>query len=246
MDLIPEIPKEGKIVNIENDTTYYYRYQDLSWKWYDIVGNYSELSSEKPDGFSFQDKDTMIYTDWSEYSTDYPEEKSYREINQTIGYKFYYLNKSNEKVYYNNGKYTAREEVNTEKYDKNDNETYTLYHYRDKKWRWYNGQKRKYSSFSSKMPNGRPYKDAEIQNLNNPSSWESERHTDAATQEYRLEEKKLMTRFRTQYEILSLKVLPSPIERKEFEKKVNDSLINFAGRSDKKLETTYKFRYRKS
>ena len=133
---LPEIPKEAKTTNIENQTTYYYRYRDRSWKWYDIEGDYSEFSSEQPTGFANKDESSEIYTDWTEYSLNYPEEKDYRTIQNTTGYKYYYLNNDGEKVYYNSGQYTAKEDVNTEKYDHTDDETTTLYRYRDKQWRW--------------------------------------------------------------------------------------------------------------
>ena len=243
---LPEIPQEGKETKIENDTIYYYRYSDRTWKWYDIEGDYSEFSSEKPDGYANRDDNTQKYTEWSEYSLDYPAEKDYRVIEKTTGYKFYYVDKSGKKIYYNSGKYTPREEVNREKYDKQDNKSSELFRYRDKQWRWYNGQKRRYSSYSSKGSSNTPIKDNELEKLENPSQWSEERKYDPTTQEYRSEEQKLMTRFRKQYEILSLQVLKSPLEKEQFEKKENMSISEFNDRDDKKLETTYKFRYKKS
>lgn len=243
---LPEIPKEGTITNIENSTTYYYRYRDRSWKWYDIQGNYSEFSSEQPQGFANKDESSEIYTEWTEYSLNYPEEKDYRTIQQTTGYKFYYLNSKNEKVYYNSGKYSARDDVNTDKYTKTEEDTTTLYRYRDKQWRWYNGQKRKYSSYSSKQPSQRPYKDTATETLGTPTTWEPTSRVDLANQEYRIEERKIMTRFRMEYEILSLKVLDKPLNRSDFEKKVKMTIPEFASNENYKLEVTYKFKYRKS
>ncbi len=242
---IPQIPSESNIFAYETEDTTFFRYRNRSWKWYDIQGNYSSYSSEKPNGFEYKDENTEKYSEWSEYLLNYPEEKSYRRIEQTSGYKYYYVNEKGEKVYFNNGKYTPKEEVNTEKYNERDNETATLYHYRDKMWRWYNGQKRKYSSYSTVAPAGRPYKDAETETLSSWSSWEKARN-DRYTEEYMVEENKLMTRFRIRYEILSLKVLEEPLEKDEFETKVNEELQTFNEREDVKLETTYKFRYRKS
>jgi len=242
---IPEIPKEGKVVTIENETTYYYRYRDRSWKWYDIEGNYSDFSSERPDGFANKDEYSERQTEWSEYSLNYPEKKDYRQIDQTTGYKFYYVNKQGKKIYYNSQKYTAQEEVDTEKYNERDPESATLYRYKDKQWRWYNGQRRRYSSYSSKQPQNYPNKDAETELLGSPSSWSEEQKTDAATMDYRIEERKLMTRFRTKYEILSSLVLKEALEKDAFEKKTNMSLLEFSSREDAKLETTYKFKYRK-
>ena len=243
---LPEIPKEALLTNVENSTTYYYRYRDRSWKWYDIEGNYSEFSSERPDGFAEKDEDSEKETDWSEYSLDYPQEKSYREINQTTGYKFYYINKNNKKIYYNSGKYTPRDEVNTEKYTNYDEETAQLYRYKDKQWRWYNGQKRRYSSYSSRPYDYATIKDKETEILGSPTSWSDKKSSDETTSEYRIEEKKLMTKFRRQYEILSLLVLKNPLEKEKFEEKVKTSILEFSSREDKKIDVTYKFKYRKS
>ena len=245
-ETLPQVPKEGKTVNIENNTTYYYRYRDRSWKWYDIIGDYSDFSSEQPQGYANKDESTEQYTEWSEYSLNYPSEKDYRTIEQTTGYKFYYLNDQGDKIYYNAGKYSAREDVNTVKYNKTDEDTATLYRYRDKQWRWYNGQKRRYSGLTSRQPTDKPYKDTETETLSSPSSWDPESHVNATNQEYRVEERKIMTRFRIEYEILSLKVLDKPLNKKDFEKKVKMSVPAFATNENYKLEVTYKFKYKKA
>lgn len=243
---LPEIPEEGIETNIESEIIYYYRYRDRSWKWYDIEGDYSSFSSERPDGYANKDEESERYTDWTEYSLDYPEEKDYREIKQSTGYKFYYLNKNGEKIYYNNGKYTPSEEVSSEKYDMYDEKTTELYSYRDKQWRWYNGQKRDYSGYRSEPNQYATIKDRETEILGNPTQWSEKRFTDETTKDYRVEEKKLMTRFRRQYEILSLPMLKKPLKKDEFEIKEKTSLKEFASRDDKKIEVSYKFRYRKS
>ena len=243
---IPAIPKEAIETNIESDNAYYYRYRDRMWKWYDIEGNYSNFSSERPEGFAEKDEDSEKYTEWSEYSLDYPQEKSYREIQQTTGYKFYYENKKGKKIYYNSGKYTAREEVNTEKYNKYDEGSAELYRFRDKQWRWYNGEQRSYSGYLSEPHDYAPIKDKDTEILESPTNWSAERYTDETTVDYRIEEKKLMTRFRRQYEILSLPVLKKPLTKEKFEQKVKTNLKDFSSREDKKLEVSYKFRYRKS
>ena len=243
---LPSIPKEGTITNIENDTIYYYRYRDRRWKWYDIEGDYSDFSSEQPANYANKDENTEQYTDWSEYSLNYPEEKDYRTIQSATGYKFYYLNDKNEKIYYNSGKYSARDDVNTTKYNRTEQETATLYRYRDKQWRWYNGTKRRYSTLTSSQPTGLPYKDIETETLGNPTSWDEKSHVTSENQEYRVEERKIMTRFRVEYEILSLKVLKNPLNRKDFENKVKMTVQEFYSNKNYKLEVTYKFKYRKS
>ncbi len=243
---LPEVPAEGKIANIENDTTYYYRYRTRSWKWYDIEGDYSEFSSEQPAGYANKDTASVRETEWTEYSLNYPEEKDYRTISSTTGYKFYYLNDEGKKIYYNNGQYTAREDVNTDKYNKRDEETATLYHYRDKQWRWYNGTKRKYSGLTSKAPSGRPYKDTETETLGDPTSWSPDQNVNEENLDYRIMERKIMTRFRIEYDILSLKVLKTPLNHADFEKKIKTSILEFSTNPNYELEVTYKFRYRKS
>lgn len=242
---LPEIPVEGKIVNIENDMTYYYRYRDRTWKWYDIVGDYSNFSSEQPQGYANKDTGSEKYTEWTEYSLNYPEEKDYRTIQSTTGYKFYYLNDKGKKIYYNSGQYSAREDVNTEKYNRTESDTTTLYRYRDKQWRWYNGTKRKYSSLSSTAPKGKPYKDTETETLGNPTAWEATINN-AGDSDYRIIEKKIMTRFRIEYEVLSLKVLKTPLNHYDFEQKVKMTIPEFASNKNYELEVTYKFKYKKS
>lgn len=245
-ETLPEIPTEAKIFNIENDTTYYYRYRDRTWKWYDIVGDYSTFTSTQPSGYANKDESSERYTDWSEYSLNYPKEADYRTITSTTGYKFYYENSKGKKIYYNSGKYTAREDVNTEKYNMTESDTATLYRYRDKQWRWYNGTKRRYSSLRNSGSTDYPYKDYDTETLGNASSWSSESNINTANQEYRTEERKLMTRFRIEYETISLKVLKTPLNRADFTKKVRMSVPQFAKNKNYKLEVTYKFKYKKS
>ena len=243
---LPKVPSEGKISNITNETTYYYRYRNISWKWYDIEGDYSNFSSEQPSGYANKDEGSMRYTEWTDYSLNYPEEKDYRTIQNTTGYKFYYLNDSGKKIYYNSGQYSAREDVHTDKYDQTDEDTTTLYRYRDQQWRWYNGTKRKYSSLSSTAPNGRPYKDTETETLGSATAWEPVLGVYTDDQDYRIVERKIMTRFRIEYEILSLKVLNKPLNHSDFEKKIKTSILEFASNPQYELEVTYKFKYRKS
>lgn len=246
MSKMPEVPKGGEIYSIENDTTYFYRYRDRSWKWYDIEGNYSDFSSERPDGFANKDENSEIITDWSEYSLDYPKEKPYRTIQSATGYKYYYLNKDGKKVYYNNEKYTVTEEVDTQKYNNHDPESAKMYKYQDKKWRWYNGQKRKYSYYSSKPLSEYVFKDSDTEQIGRPSQWKEEPITDENTLQYRVEEKKIMTRYRIKYEMLSSLMLKEPLKRKEFEQKVRTNILDFNTREDKKIDVTYKFKFKTS
>lgn len=246
MTTLPEIPTEASIYNIENQTTYYYRYRDLSWKWYDIEGDYSDFSSEQPDGYANKDENSEIYTEWSEWSLNYPEEEDYRTIQSTTGYKFYYLDDSGNKVYYNSGQYSAKDDVDTDTYDHTDSDTTTLYRYRDKQWRWYNGTQRRYSSYSSSAPSGRTYKDLDTETVGSWSSWSAESKINESNQDYRIEETKVMTRFRIQYEILSLLVLDESLNHSDFEEYIGMTVLEFSTYENYKLEVTYKFKYRKS
>ncbi len=243
---LPEIPPEATIVDVENKITYYYKYSYYKWKWYDIQGDYSDFSSEKPDGYATIDQNTERYTEWSEYSLDYPEAKEYRKIDTTTGYKYYYLNENNKKIYYNNGKYTPKDEVDTTIYKERDDEKVTLYRYRDRQWRWYNGQKRNYSNrYESTMPEGKPYKDDGLEIIEaSRNNWTTQRDTNLT--DYKIEERKVKIQFRINYEILSLQALNQPLEKSEFESTVGENISKFNDREDKKMEVTYKFKYRKS
>jgi len=241
---MPKIPTEGEIVEVQTLETPMYRYTDKQWRWYDEPLNYSEFSSEQPAGFSNKDESTKIYTEWSEYSLNYPEKKDYREINQTTGYKYYY-EKDGKKVYANNGKYTAAEDIDESKYDQRDSDTSTLYRYRDAQWRWYNGKKRSYSSYHSVQPEGYPYREDETERETTTSSWKETSSIDASNSSYRNEETKILTKFRYVYEILSLPVLEKPVTLNKFEEETQMTPSEFAGLDDYKLEVTYKFRYRK-
>ena len=59
-------------------------------------------------------------------------------------------------------------------------------------------------------------------------------------------ERKIMTRFRIEYDILSLKVLKTPLNHADFEKKIKTSILEFSTNPNYELEVTYKFKYRKS
>lgn len=242
--ILPEVPTEANVVDIETQNKYQYRYQDKRWYWYDIEGDYSEFSSEQPEGYANKDDRVFILTDWTDWSQSAPEEKDYRSVQTAVGRKYYYLD-GNEKVYYNSGQYAAPEEVDTEKYDHFDDDTVTLYRYQDRQWRWYNGQRRQYSMLTSTQPEGRPYRDDDTETLTSFSGWNDESKLTEANQSYRIEERRTVTRYRQVYEILSLKVLDKSLNHDDFEKKVGTSIPEFMEREDRKIEITYKFKYRK-
>jgi len=241
---MPKVPTEGEIVEVQAFETPMYRYKDKQWLWYKEVGDYSEFSSEQPNGFANKDEATKIYSEWSEYSLDYPGKKDYREIKQATGYKFYY-EENGKKVYANNGKYTAMEDIDQTKYDHHDEDTSLLYKYRDSLWRWYNGKKRQYSSYYSNQPQGYIYRDDETERESGYSAWKEESSINPSNSGYRTEEVKTLTKFRYIYEILSLPVLDKPVTKDKFIKLVNMTPGEFASLEEYKLEVDYNFKYRK-
>ena len=241
---LPTLPEEATISEVQNEETYFYRYKDKEWKWYDIKGNYSDYSSEKPSGFSNKDEETELYTKWTKYSLNYPAEKEYREINKTTGYQYYY-EKDGKKIYANNKNYVAAEDIDQNKYTQHESEGVDMYSYRDAKWRWYNGQKREYSNVYSEKPEGYNFKDEETVVETDYSEWEMVSTLNDQNKSYRSEEKKLMTRFRYIYEILSDPILENPVTKNLFVDEVGMSVPDFVTNENYKMEVSYKFKYRK-
>lgn len=241
---MPKIPSEGNIIKIEQDQKYQYSYKDKKWLWYDIVGDYSEYSSEKPNGYAYKDEDAERVTDWSEYSLDAPVEKDYREIKTETGYIFYY-EKDGKKVYANHKQYTVRDNVDENKYDKTEENTSDMYSYRDTQWRWYNGQKRNYCYPSSEKPEYCPYRDDESMTETEYSSWDDESTLNNANSSYRTEKKRYAYRFRYIYEILSDPVYDEPKTKEQFLSDVKTTVPEFAKLEKYKMEVSYKFKYLK-
>ena len=241
---LPPVPSDVKIVGLETEQKTLYSYQDKLWKWYDIVGQYSGFSSAQPTGYASKDTSTERLSDWSNYSYSKPEEKEYRTIVSRVAYKYYYLDDNGHKVYYNNGKYTV--EADREKYPFMDEETTTMFSYQDKVWRWYNGQKRMYSSYVATPPSTYKYKDEELYNLGSASTWSDKSSVTAANVSYRVEKSKIQTRFRIKYEVSSLPIFEKPVDRDTFLKRIDMAIPKFARDDGVRVEVTYKFRYRKS
>lgn len=241
---MPVEPEGSTIVEAQKEEKTFYSYSDKSWKWYDIVGDYSGFYSEQPNGYSYKDENTRKYTEYTDYSLSYPEEHDYREIRSERGYKFYYVDENGEKVYANNGKYAVEDDVDLDVYTERDEEYATMYSYRDEVWRWYNGEPRRYSSYRKTQPNGYPYRDDELYSLDSYSSWNEESSLTPENASYRVEKTKVMTRFRYVYEILSLKILDEDLPRNEFEETTNMTLNQVRNNENYKLEVNYKFKYR--
>jgi len=242
---LPQVPSDVKIDGLNTEQRTLYSYQDKKWKWYDIEGDYSDFYSEKPSGYSQKDESTQKYTEWSEYSYTAPEEKDYRTIEKKIAYKYYYLDELNKKVYYNNGKYTV--EADKTKYPYMDEETTEMFRYRDKVWRWYNGTKRHYSSYTNNPSNQYIYKDEDLYNLGSNSQWKEESSLTSENKSYRVETTKTQTRFQIKYEVSSLPIFDVPVDKDTFLKRTGAKTVpEFAREDGVRVEVTYKYKYRKS
>lgn len=245
-DKLPEIPEGAEIVDVQKEENTYYRYRDKSWKWYDIVGNYSGFYSEQPDGYANKDEATKKNTEFTEYSLNHPEEHDYRTIRSKKAYKFYYIDDNGNKVYANNGKYAVEDDVDLDVYTEKEEDSTTMYSYRDTVWRWYNGQKRRYSSYKVTKPDSYNYRDEELYSISSYSEWNLNSKLNSENQSYRFEEQKVMTKYRYVYEILSLKLLEEDLKKADFEQKVNQTLEDIRGNTDYKLNVEYKFKYREA
>lgn len=241
---LPEVPSDVKIIGLNTEQKTLYSYQDKTWKWYDIVGDYSEYSSEQPSGYNYKDDNTEKETEWSEYGYTIPEEKEYRTIQRKTAYKYYYLDENNQKVYYNNGKYAV--EADQEKYPYMDEETTTMFRYKDKTWRWYNGTRRRYSGYTNTPESNYKYKDEDLYSLGGSSSWHENPTLNDSNKSYRVETSKVQTRFQIKYELNSLPIFKNPVDRDTFLKRIDMEVPKFAQSDDVKVEVSYKFKYRKS
>lgn len=240
-NMLPRIPSDATIEQIEVESKEYYRYRDKMWKYYDAPLNYTDyFSSEQPAGFTNYDPNTLKYTEWSEYSLNYPEKKNYRIIENKPAYKWYYMD-DGEKVYYNNGQY-AVEPIGNKEYIRDNKESTTMYRYRDKQWRWYNGQRRKYSGYMSNPTRTYTYKDEELFQYGGYSSWNETSKIDANNILYREEEISTRYRYRIKYYVLSLLVFENPVTKEELEQDLKQSIDDILKREDIVVDITYKYR----
>lgn len=241
---IPTIPSEANIIEYEKEDATWYSYRDKKWKYYrDNGGTYSGLSSEQPDGFANKDTSTQMLTEWSEWSLDYPEQKSYRTISTTTGYRWYYL-EGTEKVYWNSGIYTPAQP--DEKYNKKEKETVKMYRYQDKMWKWYNGKKRAYSNFSSTAPNSTySQRDTDLFQYSNWSSYSSENKINSSNSWYREQQTKTYSKYRIAYTMKSFLKLNNYVSKTEFEKELQGTVPELVERTDIQIDIQYKFKYRK-
>lgn len=242
----PKVPDDAKNITYDVETATYYSYRDKKWKYYKVNNpSYSGFSSEQPEGYSNKDTSTMKYTDYSEWSTKYPDKKDYRSIQTKVGYRWYYLNKQKKKVYWENGMYNV--EQPDDKYtEKDKNSKVTMYRYRDQIWRWYNGEKRVYSSYSSTMPKGYNYIDTELMQYTNWTSYKPTSSLNSDNSNYREEVTDTYYRYRAKYYLYSFLVLDNHLNKEAFENKVGKSLSEIESDDTKQLDIKYKFLYRKA
>ncbi|MDD3341491.1 MAG: hypothetical protein PHN72_04830 [Bacilli bacterium] len=243
---LPMIANDAKIINIEQETREYYHYRDKLWMYYkDRGGIYTDyFSSEQPAGYAKADTRTLKYTEWSAFSTNYPEKKDYRMIENRIGYKWFYK-KGNKKIYYKNGEY-AVEAIGNEAYEKDSKGgSTTMYRYRDKQWRWYNGTVRVYSGAVVSMPKGYSYKDEDLSSYSKWSAYTTTSSLNESNMSYREEEVQTRYRYRTHYSLVSLPVLDKKINKETLETKLQQNIDDILKRQDIEVEITYAFKYKK-
>ena len=238
------ISKDAKNVEIVSEDLTYYRYRDKKWKFYrNNNTNYSDFSSTQPDGYMNKDTSTARTTEWSDWSVNAPEEADYRKIESKTGYRWYYKD-GKEKIYYNGGVYLP--EAPDDKYIERDkDDKATIYRYRDTEWRWYNGEKRGYSSFMSTPTLTYKYKDEGLTSYGSYSSWSTSSKVDSSNQNYREEETQTRTRYRLKYDLYSYNLLSEAVSKDNFEKTVGMTLEAINENSSYALVPVYRYRYKK-
>lgn len=243
-DIIPKIPDEATIIEYEKEDATWYSYRDKRWKYYkDNGGTYSGLSSEQPAGYANKDTSTEMKTEWSPWSLDYPEKKSYRTITTTTGYRWYYMD-GDKKIYWESGNYSPTQP--NEKYDKREKETVIMYRYQDRMWKWYNGKKRNYSGFTSN-PSSNVYKnrDNDLFEYTTWSNYTAESKIDQSNSWYREQQTKTYSRYRISYSMKSFLKLNQYVSKTEFEKTLQATVPELIKRTDLQIDIHYKFKYRK-
>ena len=241
-DRLPDIPNGAIITEYVRETDTYYSYRDKRWRWYKNNVKYSDFSSEKPKGYTTKDTSVTLSSEATPWSLDYPEEKDYRHIKRTTGYRWYYLNENEEKIYWNNGEYSP--ESPGEEYQKDTELKATMYSYTDDMWRWYNGDtKRIYSSYSSTKPKNYNYKDSETLTYSNWSKYYEESHLDSSNKSYREERTDIYSRYLIKYDIQSYPILENYVSLGELEVAVGKSYEQINEDDSLQVLVNFKFYY---
>ncbi len=243
-DRFVTISKDAKNIEIVSENLTYYRYRDKRWKFYrNNNADYSDFSSVQPSGYANKDTSTSRTTEWSEWSVNAPEEASYRRIETKTGYRWYY-EEGKEKIYYNGGQYLP--EAPDDKYTERDkDDKATIYRYRDTEWRWYNGEKRGYSSFMSEATSTYKYKDEGLVSYSNYSSWSTTSKVDSSNDNYREEETEIRTRYRLKYDLYSYNLLSESVLKEGFASATGMSLEEVLNNSSYAVVFEYRYRYKK-
>lgn len=238
---LPKIPDEAQVVEYVKEDKLYYSYRDILYKWYRYNISYSGFSSTKPKGYTTKDDSTVIMTEPSEWSLNYPEKYDYRAIEQKTGYRWYY-EENKKKIYWNDGAYYP--EQPDEKYNKKDNNTVIMYRYTDKMWKWYNGSvRREYTSYV-RVPNSLyKYKDKDLYMYTDWTPYKDTSSMTADTKSYREEVSKTYSRYMIKYRILSFAKLEKPVTQQELESITGKTLEQLMNDKSIYVETTFKFKY---
>lgn len=239
---LPTVPKNAIITEYVRETEIRYSYRDKRWRWYKNNISYSDFSSEKPNGYSTKDTSVKLSTEPTSWSIDYPEEKDYRHITKKTGYRWYYTNDNDEKIYWNNGEYSP--ECPSDEYKRDSETTVTMYSYTDDLWRWYNGStKRIYSNYSSSKPNGYTYKDNETLTYTNWSGFTNTSSINNENKSYREERTDTYSRYSVNFEIHSLPILENYVTLEELESKLDKSYEEISKDETLQVLVNFKFYY---
>ncbi len=234
------ISPDAKNIEIISEDKNYYRYQDQRWKFYRYNDrSYSDFSSTEPAGYPNKDTATAKESDWSEWSLNSPDVADYRKIEKKTGYRWYYMDED-EKIFYNSGAYvpTEPDDVYTER---EEDDSATVYRYKDTSWRWYSGEKRMYSSYMVAATASYPYKDEGLTTINNFSGWSDSSSITDENRSYRTEEIEVRKRFRTKYDIYSFNKLDEYVEANEFESSALMTMQEVYDSADLELIVKYEY-----
>lgn len=242
--LLPQISEEAIITEIIKEDKVFYSYRDKRWLWYRYNNNdYSDFSSERPEGYSTKDSRTETRTEYSVWSIDYPEVKDYRVISSRTGYRWYKEDEYGNITWWNNGEYYPVEPGDD--YYKDNDSRITMYRYYDKMWKWYNGTARGYASSQSSTPPSKSYqyKDEDMTSYSRWSSYKTYSSLDSSNSSYREEITNVHSRYMIKYKIRSFLVLDEALERSEFESTVGRTLEEMYEDETIDLEITFKYKY---
>lgn len=237
----PAVPETSEVLKYDVEYKTYYSYRDMTWLWYKNDNNdYSNnWYSTKQNGYANKDEKTLKYTDWSNWSLNYPEEESYRSIKSSTGYRWYYLDEDKEKHYWNGGAYAV--ECPDNNYPSSDDSA-KMYSYRDATWRWYNGDERNYYyQYSQTEPRNYPYKDPLMTSYTKWSNWSADL---PESKENRSIESDLYYRYRAFYRDVNFLVLNDYLSKEEFQEKIGTTLEEFRHDNTKKISYKYTYLYK--